>query len=336
MRYVVYGAGAIGGAIGGLLSAAGRDVVLVARGAHRRAIEARGLTVASPVGRLTVMVPTVEHPSALDTREDDVVLLTVKSQDTEDAVRTLVETRESGAVPVFCAQNGVDNERIALRRFPDVYGMCVLLPATHLEPGLVDVHTAPVYGVLDVGRYPHGVDENCDRVCADLEVAGFSARPDPSVMRSKYRKLLDNMANAVDAACGLGTGGSELAEAARLEAVACLAAAGLEVAAEEEDLDRRRTLYPLRPVDDRRRPGSSSWQSLFRGAEPEVDFLNGEIVLLGRLHGIPTPVNALLQRTVMTMARHHSPPGSISPTELWAALEDTQVAAKRQPVFRGG
>ena len=45
------------------------------------------------------------------------------------------------------------------------------------------------------------------------------------------------------------------------------------------------------------RPGASSWQSLARGTGSiEADYLNGEIVLLGRLHGVATPVNAALQR----------------------------------------
>ena len=48
MRYVVYGAGAVGGVVGGLLSVAGREVALIARGAHLQAIRADGLTVQTP------------------------------------------------------------------------------------------------------------------------------------------------------------------------------------------------------------------------------------------------------------------------------------------------
>ena len=40
-------------------------------------------------------------------------------------------------IAVVCAQNGVENERMALRSFPDVYAMTVMCPATHLEPGVV-------------------------------------------------------------------------------------------------------------------------------------------------------------------------------------------------------
>ena len=55
-------------------------------------------------------------------------------------------------------------------------------------------------------------------------------------------------------------------------------------------------MSPAREVHGAEHPGSSTWQSLQRGSTLETDFLNGEIVLLGRLHGIPTPVNADIQR----------------------------------------
>jgi 2-dehydropantoate 2-reductase len=59
--------------------------------------------------------------------------------------------------------------------------------------------------------------------------------------------------------------------------------------------------------------GSSSWQSLARGTGAiEADWLNGEIVLLGRLHGVPTPVNEVLRRVANRMARNRLPPGSWS------------------------
>ena len=54
----------------------------------------------------------------------------------------------------------------------------------------------------------------------------------------------------------------------------------------------------------------------------EADHLNGEVVLLGRLHGVPTPVNELLQRTANRMARNREAPGSVPVAELEAALED--------------
>jgi 2-dehydropantoate 2-reductase len=53
----------------------------------------------------------------------------------------------------------------------------------------------------------------------------------------------------------------------------------------------------------------------------EVDHLNGEVVLLGRLHGVPTPANALVQRLVNEAARERQPPGLRDETELLRLLD---------------
>ncbi len=50
----------------------------------------------------------------------------------------------------------------------------------------------------------------------------------------------------------------------------------------------------------------------------EADFLNGEIGLLGRLHGVATPLNDLLQREANALVRDRRPPGSVAPAELLA------------------
>ena len=100
-----------------------------------------------------------------------------------------------------------------------------------------------------------------------------------------------------------------------------IAAAGIDCASAAEDAERRGDLISLRPVAGERRGGGSSWQSLARGTGTiEVDLLNGEIVLLGRLHGVPTPVNELLQVVAHELARAKAPPGSLSEADLLARL----------------
>jgi 2-dehydropantoate 2-reductase len=155
MRYVIYGAGAIGGGIGGKLKKAGREVVLIARGAHLETLQRDGLTLRTPEGSSTTKVQAVGHPSEIDWRGDEVVVLTMKSQDTQTALEALRDA--AGDVPVVCAQNGVANERMAARMFSRVYGTVVWMPATHLTPGEVIVHSGPKAGLLDTGRYPRCV-----------------------------------------------------------------------------------------------------------------------------------------------------------------------------------
>ena len=75
-------------------------------------------------------------------------------------------------------------------------------------------------------------------------------------------------------------------------------------------------------IDGAPRGGGSTWQSLARSTgRIETDFLNGEIVLLGRLHGVPTPVNEKLARLGHELVATGAAPGSIAPDDLAARLE---------------
>jgi 2-dehydropantoate 2-reductase len=74
-------------------------------------------------------------------------------------------------------------------------------------------------------------------------------------------------------------------------------------------------------VDEAVDAGGSTWQSLSRRTGTiETDFLNGEIALLGRIHGVPTPVNETLQQLANQAAHAHRPPGTTTPAELLSAV----------------
>ena len=313
MRYVVYGAGAIGGIIGARLFERGHDVTLIARGDHLDAIRRDGLTLKTPEETLTLRVPAVAHPSEIAFAPDDVVFLAMKSQHTEAALDDLAACAPP-SLSIVCAQNGVDNERMALRRFPNVYGMLVYMPGTLLEPGIVLNHMTGAWGVLDAGRYPEGVAATIERVTADLSEARFSSRAEPRIMRWKYNKLLSNLNNAFVAACGTEARAPEFLAAVRAEALACYEAAGIDCASEEENAQRRRDSgMKFGQIEGAARDGGSSWQSLARGSPTiEADYLNGEIAMLGRLHGVATPCNETLQRVANRMARERRPAGSLA------------------------
>lgn len=313
MRYVVIGAGAVGGTIGARLSQGGHEVLLVARGAHYQALRTGGLRLVTPDARYTLDIPVTDGP--VPPRDDDVLILATKSQDTVAALDPW--PRE---LPVVCAQNGVENERVTLRRFARVYGMCVWLPALHLEPGTVISYGRPYSGLLHVGRYPGGADELTKQIATDLAGSGFVAASAPDVMRWKYGKLLSNLANAVEALCGAAPGSERVLAQARAEGIAVLEEAGISYSSEQEERELRGDRVNLYPVDGRARGGGSSWQSLARSSGSiEADHLNGEIVLLGRELGLPTPVNEVLQREANRFARERREPGSM-PLETLTAL----------------
>jgi 2-dehydropantoate 2-reductase len=117
MRYIIIGAGAVGGTIGARLLQAGHDVVLTARGAHLDALRRGGLRFATPNGTVTMPVTAVGGPGELSLRADDVLILAVKTQDSAAALDAWAWQPVNGGevaaevLPVCCAQNGVASER---------------------------------------------------------------------------------------------------------------------------------------------------------------------------------------------------------------------------------
>ena len=320
MRYVVYGAGAIGGVIGARLFECGHEVTLIARGAHLDAIRANGLRLDDPDDSVVCAMHAVGSPSEADIAADDVVVLAMKTQDTADALDDLAAVAPPD-VTVVCAQNGVANERMALRRFERVYGVTVLCPAQFLEPGVVQAHSAPTPGLLDIGRYPSGADDRALHIAAAFRESAFESVARSDIMRWKYRKLVANLGNAVQALCGLEAGAGRLLATISAEAESVLGAAGIELVTVDEDLERRGDHLRLRPIAGARRQGGSTWQSLARRTGAiETDYLNGEIVLLGRLHGVPTPANETLQRLARQFSIELRPPGSITEDEILALI----------------
>src|SRR3954463_11643127 len=272
VRFVILGAGAVGGTVGGLLHDSGHDVVLVARGAHAAGMQTDGLRLATPDRVITVRTEVVDDPAGLKLRDDDVPVFTTKTQDTTALLDTVAGLSLDGrsaaaALPVFCAQNGVANERVAARRFADVHGVVVMLPAVLLDPGRIEAQGAPYSGLLDVGRWPKGTTDVDEKVAAAFTASNFLSRATPDVMRWKYAKLLRNLGNAIEALCGHDLDGDDmkvvrdLDGALRVEAEACRAAAGIEWASDEEWVARRGEQVQHVPVEGRARSGGSSWQS---------------------------------------------------------------------------
>jgi 2-dehydropantoate 2-reductase len=316
MAYVIYGAGAIGGIIAARLARQRHDVVVIARGANRAALDTGGLRLQAEADDWRGPVRVAGHPADIGLTSEDIVLLAMKTQDTLAAIEDLAVCAPSD-MPIFCAQNGVENERIALRRFQNVYGMYVFVFGTNPVPGTVQCFTAPSYGVLDLGRYPDGLDDVAVKLADVLVNAGFDTLARADIMQWKRAKLIANLGNALAAGYGALAGVADLYEAAQSEGRACYRAAGIAFVSAEESARRYRELMPLKLVGGAPFPGGSAWQSLARGAgRTEIDYLTGEIVLLGRLHGVATPVNSALQRLVRRMLLDQTPPASLDPNDL--------------------
>ena len=267
----------------------------------------------------------MENAGAAGIGPDDVIILTVKGQHTQTALDDL---RGAGVVdqPVFCAQNGVANEGAALRVFPNVHGINVMLPCQYNDMGETVAWCSPNFGNFDVGRYPGGLDAADHALAKALTAGGIGGYPTETIMRFKYGKLFVNLGNIVQAALGPGVEAKEVTALLEAEARAVLERAGIDWV-DVGFSDPRRELMQRGDVPGETKMGGSTSQSLMRGAgSVETDYLNGEIAMLGRLHGVATPANDYMQRLALRLARDNCPPGSVTRAELAEALGITGVS----------
>ncbi|WGW12583.1 2-dehydropantoate 2-reductase N-terminal domain-containing protein [Saxibacter everestensis] len=351
-RYIFIGAGAIGGTIGGRLHqyqhVHGSQVVLVARGKHGKALAGSGLTLRSPQDTTRVSPTVVSGPEELQLAIGDVLVLTTKTQQAEAALRQWVDrpvysNDGNGKVvgtagerlPIFTALNGVASERMALRYFRRVFAVCVWLPAVHLSAGEVLVRIAPGSGTFFIGRYPAqatdggrpgaspaaDVDDRkvLDRLAHDWTASSFTVHLRPDVMNFKYSKLMSNLANGLQALLGTdGASYTHLVEQVQDEARLVYQASGVRTAPSEEEAALRNGAFDVQPVPgEPTGMGGSSWQSLARNTgSVETDFLNGEIVYLARLYGVPAPMNEVVQGMTRRAAAAGSTPGDINVSEV--------------------
>ncbi len=317
MRFVVIGAGAIGGSIGGRLALAGHDVVFVARGEHGAAIGAHGLRLVAPDGEVAVRAPVAPSIASVEWRVGDLALLAVKTQDAAGALAELYRCAPP-PIAIACLTNGLEAERIAARYCQEVVGVCVMSPAEYLEAGVVRQYAAPVRGILEVGRFPHGATAFDPRLVEAFESAGYASAHSEDVMAWKRQKLLMNLGNIVEAMCGREARASRLVAHARIEAIVAMEVAGLSRVGDDVD-ERRREILRAQPSAGDRRSGGSTWQSVARGRALETDYLNGEVVLIGRMGGVHTPLNERLQRSG---SGWRGPPGSLDLPSLEASVRD--------------
>jgi 2-dehydropantoate 2-reductase len=227
------------------------------------------------------------------------------------------------------ALNGVASEAIALRWFARVIGVCVWMPAVMSAPGEVVVRCGPVRALLHGSRYPAELADGADAELLETlagrwgDAAIEVPRP-PDVMPWKYRKLLGNMGNAVQALLGEGNG-AEIVQLVCEEALQVYAAAGVVMNSEAEEAACRARLVIREVPGAPEQMGGSTWQSLRRGVGTvETDYLNGEIVAMAHRLGRRAPVNAVLTRLLREAAAQGTEPGSMTATDLLELVDQAR------------
>ena len=285
-RVVVVGAGAVGGAIGGLIAEAGVAVALVARGDHGAAIREHGLALRLPERAAKIAMPCVEEIEDFAFEAGDVAVVATKLYDAEDALQRLRAHAPADLV-VCLAVNGVAGEQWATDRFTNVLSTMVWLPATFLEPGIVRVHSGRARGVLDTGPLRGAPIGLAKSMCALLRRGGFDATPRSDIMRWKYAKLVANLGGTAQAL--VVDDAVSVIPALRAEGERVLEAAGVDRISTAE-LHARVSAVESLPVDGVPRQGGSTWQSQARGRPLETPWLEGEVLRIAQRLGVPAPI----------------------------------------------
>jgi len=327
MRFVVYGAGAIGMSLGGMLALSKNQTVLIGREHNAAPIRRAGLKLNTPTGLVKVDVPVVTTPAEIEFNPDDLVFLTTKSHQTEAAISELRKITNLD-LPVFCFQNGVRNEEMVSKSFPRVYGALVFYGAIYLNHGEVSIIKQKPIGAIEIGRYPQGMDALAQEVIEVLKKADYIAIPNSDIMRTKWGKLLRNLSNVIRAITGEDAIGSPLHKELVKEAEQILEAAKVSYETSAEFNERFKDLKQKSQFSMEMPNLGSMWQSVMRQSETEIDYFNGEIVRLGEKANLPTPINQRLCEIIREMTSNRQAPGRYS----LEALTETVMASEGKTV----
>ena len=307
--FLIYGAGAIGSALGGVLARAGQAVTLCARAGHVEAIKAQsGLRLRGWEESWLQPIDAVTGLDGIDPSMDWTVVLAVKSYDTPAALEDIARTLPP-ETPIVCMQNSVANEEIAARRFGYVYGGVFKMTCAMLEPGGVLFRRL---GQIVVGLHPAGRDRTSEKIVERLCQAGFRGELSENIVSEKWHKLLINLNSATHAIIRATPETSR--EMARIrtaivrEGHEALTAAGIEheatVPGSETIAEMLHKLEKSSPPSANPQPflvHNGTWQNLhLQRPHLENGLYHETIINLGKEHGVPTPYNQaiwlLLQR----------------------------------------
>jgi 2-dehydropantoate 2-reductase len=312
LRFLFFGAGAVGSLLGARLAQGGSEVTLVGRQPHVEAVTRDGVRMVL-AGKVSNQSVRAARPNIAEAGGPfDYVFLTVKGYDTLDAIEQLQPVLRPNTI-VGSFQNGVGNEEAIAAALPEqaLLAGSLMVPVSLDEPGTIQLHSRRG----GVALAPVSPEVNVAPLVRKLGSAGFKARRYADFRAMKWSKLLFNiLGNAQSAILDLPPShvfaDSELfryERAAFREAVAVMNNMHLKVVAlpglPAPTLRRAMSLPPLlaqmllepRLGGARGNKMPSLWWDLSRGkSRTEAAFLNGAVVDAGRRVDVPTPVNSVL------------------------------------------
>jgi 2-dehydropantoate 2-reductase len=297
MKILVFGAGAVGSTVGGMLARAGHDVTLVGRNPHIQRIVSSGLKISGLWGDHTVQGIKAGTEIPQDAAPDW-ILLTTKAYDTENAARTLGQRFPKDA-PVLHLQNGVGNAEILIQHLGEprvISGMVIIGFQIPLAGRTVVTVSADK---IRIGRKSGKVDESVRTIVEAFNAGGMPAEAVSDIQTQLWGKVLYNASlNALAGILGVKYGDLldphpwAIIHSILNEAFAALNAAGQPVpwSSATVYLEHLRTFQVPATFDHK----PSMLSDLHHGRRTEVDFINGALTALGRKHGVAMPVNDTL------------------------------------------
>ena len=309
MRVLVFGAGAIGSVVGGMLARGGHEVVLIGRAPHMRAIQEAGLHISGIWGMHTVRnlacYTSVEEMTAAGNGESfRLLLVTVKSYDTPAAARQLKGLAGPDTF-VVSLQNGYGNVETLEEIIGEepVLGGRVIFGADLVERGCVNV-TVYAEEVL-IGSRLGLVDlEDLLEISEAFTSSGIPTRPTQNISGHLWGKVLYNAAlnplgtilkrSYGELAANVYT--REIMDHVIAEVFAVARASSMEMLWEspQEYLD----LFYNKLVPPTAAHYPSMMRDIERGKRTEIDALNGAVVRLARELQIIAPVNLALSNQI--------------------------------------
>ena len=299
MRIAIFGAGGIGGYLGGRLSQAGEEVVLIARGEHLQAIKEHGLRVDSIKGDF-VATPALATDDPTEAEPVDAVILGVKAWQVLDAAKAMrpMIGPETFVVPM---QNGVE----ATAQLSSVLGEKSVVVGLG---GLVSYIVGPGH-ILHAGGEPYvsfgesdnSTSERTQNLLEAFKNAGVTANIPANIQAALWAKLALMAVNSgIGAITRVPTGqwrsvaGSwKMAQQVAQEVLAVAAGKGIAMPSDSlaSTVSRLEASAP--------NSTSSMQRDLMEGRFSELEVQTGAVVRLGLEAGVPTPVNTFIYNSLL-------------------------------------